>query len=343
MDFRLTDEQEMLASEVGKLLAATCTGADLRRLLDSGEAIDRGRWGQILVMGLPGVMGPEEAGGAGLGAVEMALIAIACGHVALPEPLVEHAGVAVPMLVAACADLEKALFGSRIAVGHPVNPFVADADSAAALLLADGEDVHLVPREQVTLSRRDSIDPFRRLFAVEWSPTPATRIGGAALWEQGFEHGALFAAAQLLGLAQRAVDMSVAYTKDRQQFGKPIGSFQAVKHYLASAQVKIEFARPVILAAAAMPASARISHAKLAATAAADAATHAAVQVHGAMGFSWEVDVHFLLKRSLALGQAWGTPAFHRARVADHMLSAPLGADRTFGIQHSEETRREAA
>lgn len=345
MDFRLTDEQEMLASEVGKLLAATCTGADLRRLLDSGDAIDRGRWGQILVMGLPGVMGPEEAGGAGLGAVEMALIAMACGHVALPEPLVEHAGVAVPMLVAASADLEKPLFGSRIAVGHPVNPLIADADSAAALLLADGDDVHLVPREQVTLTRHESIDPFRRLFAADWTPSPATRIGGAALWDMALDHGALFAAAQLLGLAQRAVDMSVAYTKDRQQFGKPIGSFQAVKHHLANAQVKIEFARPVILAAAAdMPrASTRISHAKLAATAAADAATHAAVQVHGAMGFSWEVDVHFLLKRSLALGQAWGTPAFHRARVAAHIVSAPLGADRTFDIPHSEEIRREAA
>lgn len=343
MDFRLTDEQEMLAGEVAKLLAATCTGADLRRLLDSGEAIDRGRWGQMLVMGLPGVMGPEEAGGAGLGAVEMALIATACGYAALPEPLVEHAGVAVPMLVAAGADLDKALFGSRIAVGHPIHPLVADADSAAALLLADGDDVHLVPREMVGLTRHASIDPFRRLFAVEWTPTPATRIGGAALWEQALDHGALFAAAQLLGLAQRAVDMSVAYTKEREQFGKPIGSFQAVKHHLANAQVKIEFARPVILAAATMPASARVSHAKLAATAAADAATHAAVQVHGAMGFSWEVDVHFLLKRSLALGQAWGTPAFHRARVAEHIVSAPLGADRTFDAPPSEEVRREAA
>ncbi|MBO9696919.1 MAG: acyl-CoA/acyl-ACP dehydrogenase [Sphingopyxis sp.] len=343
MDFRLTDEQEMLASEVAKLLAATCTGADLRRLLESGEAIDRGRWGQILVMGLPGVMGPEEAGGAGLGAVEMALIATACGYAALPEPLVEHAGVAVPMLAAAGADLEKALFGSRIAVGHPVNPLVADADSAAALLLAVGDDVHLVQRAQVTLTRHDSIDPFRRLFAIDWSPTPGTRIGGAALWAQALDHGALFAAAQLLGLAQRAVDMSVVYTKDRVQFGKPIGSFQAVKHHLANAQVKIEFARPVILAAAASPGSVRVSHAKLAATAAADAATHAAVQVHGAMGFSWEGDLQFLLKRSLALGQAWGTPAFHRARVAGHILSAPLGADRTFDAPASEEGRREAA
>lgn len=344
MDFRLTDEQEMLASEVGKLLAETCTGADLRRLLGSAAAIDARRWDQIVAMGLPGAMAPENMGGAGLCAVEMALIATACGYVALPEPLVEHAGVAVPMMVAAGADIGSALLGSRIAIGHPANPLIADADSADALLLADGDAVHLVPAEQVKLTRHDSIDPFRRLFAVEWLASSETQIGSETLWSQAFEHGALFAAAQLLGIAQRAVDLSVAYTKDRQQFGKPIGSFQAVKHHLANAQVKIEFARPVILAAAAAPsAQARISHAKLAATAAADAATHAAVQVHGAMGFSWEVDVHFLLKRSLALGQAWGTPAYHRARIADHIGSSTLGADCTFTAGDGGEARREAA
>jgi alkylation response protein AidB-like acyl-CoA dehydrogenase len=347
MDFRLTDEQQMLAMMVGDMLAGTCTGADLRHLLDSGDPRDAKRWRQIVALELPGTMAPEKAGGSGLGQVEMALIAIACGYAALPEPLVEHAGVAVPMLTAAGVDLDGALTGETIAVGHPVNPLVADADTAAALLLADGPSVHLVPAGQVILVRRPSIDPFRRLFDVEWIPTAATRIGGGSLWDAALEHGALFVAAQLLGLAQRAIDLSVVYATDRHQFGKPIGAFQAVKHHLANAQVKVEFARPVVLAAAAMPPSplarARVSHAKLAATAAAEAATHAAVQVHGAMGYSWEVDVHFLLKRSLALGQAWGTPAFHRARVAEHVLAAPLGADRTFDTDPARELRSAAA
>ena len=347
MDFRLTDEQQMLATMIGEMLAENCTGADLRRLLDSGEARDAARWEQIVALGLPGTMAPEKAGGSGLGQVEMALIAIACGNAALPEPLVEHAGVVVPMLATAGVDLDGALAGETIAVGHPVNPLVADADTATALLLADGPSVHLVPAGQAMLVRRPSIDPFRRLFEVEWTPTAATRIGGKSLWDAGFEHGALFTAAQLLGLAQRAIDLSVAYAADRQQFGKPIGAFQAVKHHLANAQVKIEFARPVVLAAAAMPPSplarARVSHAKLAAAAAAEVATHAAVQVHGAMGYSWEVDVHFLLKRSLALGQSWGTPAFHRARITEHVLATPLGADRTFDAGPARELRSAAA
>lgn len=352
MDFRLTEEQEMLTETVEALLRESCGSADLRRMLDESAARDTQRWDAIVAMGLPGVMAPENLGGSALGATEMALVATACGYWLLPEPLVEQAGVVLPML----AELDEALAarviaGEIVAIGHPVHPFVADADSAVALLLADGEAIHLVPREAVTLVRQPSFDPFRRLFRVDWTPSAATRIGhgsaAQALWDTALDRGALFGGAQLLGIAQRAVDMAAAYAKERQQFGKSIGGFQAVKHLLANAQIKIEFARPVVLAAAASDVSghnrARISHARLAAAAAADVATHAAVQVHGAMGFSWEVDVHFLLKRATALGQAWGTAAFHRQRVAAHVLSAQLGPDCTFGAASQREMHHEVA
>lgn len=350
MEFRLGEEQEMLAETVAGLLGEICTGADLRRLLDSGAARDDARWQALVEIGLTGLAAPESAGGAGLGPVEMALVAIACGAAALPEPLVEHAGVAVPMLTGDW--LARAVAGETVAVGHPVNPFVADADTAAALILANGHEVHLVPADAVTLRREESFDPFRRLFAVDWRPEACTRIAdgeeGRAMLDAMRDRGALYAAAQLLGLAQRAIDLSVAYTRDRQQFGKPIGSFQAVKHHLATAQTRVAFARPVVIAAAAQLAAAdahagvRIAHAKIAAAAAADVAAHAAVQVHGAMGYSWEVDVHFVLKRALALGQAWGTPAQHRATIAQHVLHHALGPDCTFG-QHFEETMLEPA
>ncbi|MEP6784489.1 MAG: acyl-CoA dehydrogenase [Sphingomonadales bacterium] len=352
MDFRLTEEQEMLAETVGALLRESCTGTDLRRLLDSGAAVDQERWGQIVTMGLTGVMVSEALGGSNIGQVEMALIALDCGYWALPEPLVEQAGVVIPMLAglddALCA---RAVVGVCVAIGHPANPFVADADSAVALLLADGDALHLVRRQDVELTRQPSFDPFRRLFRVDWTPVPDTVIAqglaAKAALDAALDRGTLFAAAQLLGIAQRAIDMTADYAKERQQFGKPIGSFQAIKHHLANAQVKVEFARPVVLAAAAMAPSdlarTRISHAKLAAVAAADAATHAAVQIHGAMGFSWEVDVHFLLKRSLALGQAWGTTAFHKAHVANHILSASLGPDRTFDTSAQREFVHERA
>jgi alkylation response protein AidB-like acyl-CoA dehydrogenase len=145
----------------------------------------------------------------------------------------------------------------------------------------------------------------------------------------------------MLGLAQRSIDMAVAYAKDRTQFGKPIGSYQAVKHLLATAQVKVEFARPVVHAAAAelplgnFAAKTRIAHAKLAAAEAADLAARTAVQVHGAMGMTWEVDVHFFLKRALALKTAWGTPAAHMATVIERMTAEPTGPAFTFASEVS--------
>ena len=149
----------------------------------------------------------------------------------------------------------------------------------------------------------------------------------------------MLAAAQLVGLGQRCIDLAVTYAKERQQFGKPIGSYQAVKHLIATAQVQIEFARPVVHAASAelplgtLAAQARVSHAKIAAGEAADLAARTAVQVHGAMGMTWEIDLHFYLKRVMALRNDWGTPAAHGARVLRRITSLPTGPDRTFASE----------
>ena len=349
MDFTFTDEQLMTAGVVRDLLADRCTGADLRRLMAEDAPRDAARWAALCDMGLTGVLVPESQGGLGLSELDFVLVAEECGRAALPEPLAEHAGVGAPLLAAlaaladaprAAAWLEKALSGeATVAVGHPANPFVADADTAGVLLLAHDGELHLLEPGEVTLTRRPSIDPFRRLFDAAWRPSPATRVGdrpaAGSLLDLAFDRGALFAAAQALGLAQQAVDMAAAYARERIQFGKPIGAYQAVKHHLATCQVKIEFARPVVHAAAAQIgrqdvfSRARISHAKLAATAAADLAARTAIQVHGAMGYSWEVDAHFYLKRALALQGAWGDERFHRARVAARGALTP---DQTFAI-----------
>ena len=170
----------------------------------------------------------------------------------------------------------------------------------------------------------------------EWDSIPADAKDAEAALAAALDRGALFAAAQMQGLAQRCVDLGVAYAKERQQFGKPIGSYQAVKHHLATAQVKIEFARPVLHAAAAqleqgdLYSRARISQAKLACADAADVAARTGIQVPGAMGYSWEVDVHFVLKRGIALTNWWGGTAFHRERVARRVFGRPLGPEHTF-------------
>ncbi len=340
MHFAFTEDQRAITEAAREMLLESCTPADLRRLLASGEAIDAERWATIREIGLLGIMAPEDKGGLGLGLIDLVGIAEAAGYVALPEPLVEQAGIAVPLLARLENDkgwLERVLAGEIVAIGHPANPFVADADSAGTLLLGHDDALHLLERSAVTLTRAESFDPFRRLFRVDWTPTAATRVGAG--WGDAGERGAVLAAAQMLGLGQRCIDMAVAYAKDRHQFGKPIGSYQAVKHLLATAQVKLEFARPVVHAAAAelplgnLAAKARVAHAQIAASEAADLAARTAVQVHGAMGMTWEADVHFFLKRALALKTAWGTPAGHMAQVIDRMRTLPTGPESTFASE----------
>ncbi|MDN2583331.1 acyl-CoA dehydrogenase family protein [Aquibium sp. ELW1220] len=349
MDFRFTEEQTMTAEAVKGLLADLCQPADLRRLMQVGAARDDRRWTALTGMGLAGALVPEEMGGLGLGAVDFVLVAEACGYAGLPEPLVENAGISLPLLAALAADrraatlLDRALAGDvTVATAHPANLFVAEADNAGALLVVRDDGVSLLEAGSVGLVRQDSVDPFRRLFTLAAMPAAAPVAGASdarAAVDLAFDRGALFTAAQLLGIAQRAVDLAVAYAKERQQFGKPIGSYQAVKHMLSTVQVRIEFARPVVHAAAAQLANAdafsraRISHARLAAGEAADLACRTAVQVHGAMGYSWEVDVHFFLKRALALASWWGDARFHRERVAARVFDRPLGADQTFASE----------
>jgi alkylation response protein AidB-like acyl-CoA dehydrogenase len=338
MHFAFTEDQLAITEAAREMLVESCTPADLRRLVASGEPLDAARWATIRDMGLLGICVPEDKGGLGLGLIDLVGIAEAAGYVALPEPLVEQTGIVVPLLVGLGDDkgwLERMLAGGIVAIGHPANPFVAGADSAGALLLDHEGEAHLVERTALTLTRKESFDPLRRLFCAGWSPSALTRIGG---WGDTAERGMVLQAAQMLGLGQRCIDMAVAYAKDRHQFGKPIGSYQAVKHLLATAQVKIEFARPVVHAAAAeLPlgnpaAKSRIAHAKIAAADAAELAARTAVQVHGAMGMTWEADVHFFLKRALALKNAWGTPAAHIATLIDRMRTLPTGPDFTFAV-----------
>lgn len=339
MHFAFTDDQIAITEAARDFLISTTDSRELRRIQQNDRAVDQNRWETILDLGYLSLLGPEAAGGLGLSLIDLIGVAEAAGYVALPEPLIEQAGVAIPLLAElrdARGWLERAIAGEIVAVGHPANPFVADADSAAALLLDHQGEVHLVERGAVTLTRVESFDPLRRLFHVDWTPSPATHVGE---WGRTAERGMVLAAAQLIGLGQRCIDMAVAYAKDRQQFGKPIGSYQAIKHLVATAQVAIEFARPVVQAAAAelplgnLASQARAAHAKLAAAQAADLAARTAVQVHGAMGMTWEVDVHFFLKRVLALKTAWGTPAGHTATVIERLTAAPTGPDMTFASE----------
>jgi alkylation response protein AidB-like acyl-CoA dehydrogenase len=300
-------------------------------------------------MGLTGVLVPEAHGGLGLSEVDFVSIAEACGFVALPEPLLDTALTGAALLrdaghAALAAEwLPRVAAGdARLAVGHPINLLVADAHVADLLLLADGDAIRAVPRDAVTLTANESLDPSRRLFRVDCPAGAGTLLASGdrarTLLAAALNRGALGAAAQCLGVTQRLVELAVAYTRDRQQFGQAIGSFQAVQHLMANVAVKLEYAKAPLARAAfeiargGSRADVAVSHARIVATEAALLAARNVIQVHGAMGYTWEIDVHVFAKRAWVLDAAWGDRAFHKQRVADFVLAdgAPIGAGATF-------------
>jgi alkylation response protein AidB-like acyl-CoA dehydrogenase len=284
--------------------------------------------------------------------LDFVLLAQECGYVALPEPLVHSALVAVPMLLEiggelAAQWLPKIAAGeAKVVVGLSQNLVVEDAHIADLLLLQQGDTLVAATADQVALRHNESIDPSRKLFTVDVLPgaiTVATGAVAATLLGNALNRGALGCAAQALGLAQRMIDLTVKYTSERQQFGKPIGSFQAIKHHMANVAVRLEYAKAPTQRAAYIVAAGQgvasyaatgraVSHAKLVACEAANLAAKNCHQAHGAMGYTWEVDLHIFMKKAWALANTWGDAGFHKSRVADSIFApgAVLGAGATF-------------
>jgi alkylation response protein AidB-like acyl-CoA dehydrogenase len=230
-----------------------------------------------------------------------------------------------------------------VAVSHPATPLVEDAHVADLLLLARSDEaIFAVPREAARITPQPANDPSRKLASVTFEERRAQLVArgerARALQDAALDRGALACAAQALGACDRMLELAVAYTSERRQFGKPIGSFQAVKHMLASAKVKLEYARPVVMRAAHSVAhgsaqrALHVSMAKLVAIEAAQFAARQALQCHGAIGYTWEQDLHLWMRRAWSLGQAWGRAPLHLARVRGAVLDGalPIGPGETF-------------
>ncbi len=347
MDFTFTGEQAEMAETFARLLAEICAPAELRVTAEAKPSAREDRWARMVELGVFGVLAPEAAGGLGLADTDFVLLAQEAGFAALPENFVEHAGIGVPLLAGiagpgAAELLAGAAAGALQLAVCPQGAPALNAARADVLLVEHEDEVHAVPRERAELAPLRSIDTTRQLAEVKFEPGPSTRLvdaaAGRALWAVARRRGAVYTAAQLCGLASRMTALAVAYSAERKQFGKPIGSNQAVKHLLANVAVRSEFAKPVVYAAAffinavSRRAEVYASHAKLAASDAADLAARNAFQVHGAMGYSWEVDLHFYMKRCWALTGAWGDRNFHALRVQSALFEdgIALGPDQVF-------------
>jgi alkylation response protein AidB-like acyl-CoA dehydrogenase len=326
MFFGLSDEARELREGVRDVLAGACTPVTVRAAWPEGDRsrVDR-LWEALGELGLLGLLVPESDGGLELGPLVAVAALEEAGWAGVPGPLVETVTVVAPTLAAAgSALLPEVLAGrARVAVqtGRDAVPYAATAD--AVLQLGDG--VRLLARDDAKLEPVDTVDGSRALATVVGEGTPLAADAELLLPRLG-------TAAFLLGLARRQVDLTVAYVKDRQQFGVAVGSFQALKHPLADAVVGTEFAWPAVLRAAQSiadgdpEADLHVAMAKLLASESAYRVSRVCLQAHGAIGYTTEYDLHLFGKRTWALAADWGSPAQLRSELATRLDLNPRSA-----------------
>jgi alkylation response protein AidB-like acyl-CoA dehydrogenase len=289
MDFRLTPEQTGFAQALTDLMRRADSVKVARAWAAGDSAPGLALWHRLAEQGVTALVVPEQDGGPGGTPVDLCVAFEVLGHELAVGPWIESAAL-VPQPT-----------GEPVTAAVPdLAPFALDADVARLLAGTVG-------------AQRASVDTTRRLFEVVGAAPDL--VDAAAL-----DRAALACAAELLGCGERLLADSVAYVKQRSQYGRPIGSYQAVKHQLADVRIALDFARPVVFGAALgdVPASA----AKLAAGEAAYLASRVGLQVHGAIGYTAEYDLGLWINRVRALLGAWGSPAHHRARLAARLQEA---------------------
>ena len=308
MRFGFSADQLGFRDAFRELLERECTPQVVR------EAHDAGLWKRVGEMGVLGLRRELDE-------IDLVLLLEEAGRALLPGPFLATAAVGVPALAEAGESewLDRVASGDAVlTVGVHGEP-VAFAEMADVFVLGSDRDLHVVPRDRVRLEPARSFSLARPTHHVLWEPSDSTRIDATV--EEAYERAVFAAAAEAVGVASKLVDMAASYAKEREQFGVPIGSFQAVKHLLANALVKLEFARPAVYAAAwaiatDQPGRQRgVSMAKALASDAAMLAARNALQVHGAIGYTEEHDLHLWLKAAWALSLTYGDAAHHRERV----------------------------
>ncbi len=326
MDFDFNDEQREIRSTAHEFIASRFKPEKVRELAESNSPYDDATWQEMRDLGWTGIAIAEEHGGQGLGPVELVILQEELGYACAPSPFIANA-FAGALIESAGSDEQKARWLPGIASGESRGsteltndpyPIAGAAQGSSVLVLSDGNGAKLVPTGEAELERLDMIDSTRAYFRVgaeggdplPGDIKPATNLGAVAL------------AAELVGVAQRALDMSVEYAKEREQFDRPIGAYQAVSHRLAGMLWDVEEARSLTYYAAwaaqsspdDLPLAAAMAKAR--ASDAATSVTHDAIQTLGGIGFTWEHDIHFFLKRARLGAQMLGSAEAHRDRVA---------------------------
>ncbi|WP_405925081.1 acyl-CoA dehydrogenase family protein [Streptomyces sp. NBC_00035] len=300
MDFQLDDDQRALKAGVRELLTARFGHEGLRAAVDNGPALDRILWRELGEAGFFALRLPESDGGVGLGLPEAVLAFEEAGRVLLPGPLV------ATHLAAGTVD--------GAATGETV---VAAVDGELVEWLAEAD---VVRGDAAGAEPLRSVDPLTPLHRVPASgePDPAAVLRTSLLPSVLLS---LLTAAEQLGTAARVCELAVQHARTREQFGQPIGAFQAVKHLCAQMLVRVEVARAAVYAAAVTADPLDVAAARLLADEAAVRGARDCLQVHGGMGFTWEADVHLYLKRAWVRTQRTGGATQSEDALADDLLA----------------------
>ena len=333
MNFDFTDDQQAIKRTARDFLADRLKPERWREFAESG-AYDDSVWGEMAELGWPGIHLGEDSGGQGLGAVELAILMEELGYALTPSPFFATASASL-VIAHAGSDAQRERWLPRLASGEAagtvglvtdgVAPMVPDADRADVVVLVDGLSGMIVASGAAEITEQPTIDSTRRFSRVRASD--GEPLEGELM--PALDRIEVALAAELVGVAQRAMEMAVAYAKEREQFGRPIGTNQAVSHRCAQMLLEVESARSMTLYAAwtadhepeSLPLAA--SMAKAYASDAGSRVTTSSLQVHGGIGFTWEHDLHFFLKRAQTDAHLFGSPRSHRERVA---ALAGLGA-----------------
>ena len=329
MNFEYTDDQQAIKSTAHEFLENRMKPEKRRELAEAGK-YDDGLWNEMCELGWPGIFVGEEHEGQGLGILELCILQEELGYALAPSPFFSNAAAGL-VVQHAGSDEQKQRWLPGVASGAErgtvawvrdgVAPLVPDADSASFIVLLDGSSASVVEPGSVSVETVDTIDSTRRFSRVE------ANGGGESLDvadpSEALAPIATALSAELVGVAQRSMEMAVEYAKERQQFGRPIGAYQGVSHRCAQMMLEVESARSVTLyagwASDHEPESQDLasSMAKAYASDAGWRVTAAALQVHGGIGFTWEHDLHFFLKRAKTDAHLFGTASQHRERVAE--------------------------
>jgi alkylation response protein AidB-like acyl-CoA dehydrogenase len=291
MDFRLTPEQTGFAQSLTELMTKADSVAAARSWAEGDHEPGFSLWKRLADQGVTALVVPEDEGGLGGTPVDLVVAFEVLGHHLAVGPWIESAALAPQVegeMVTAAVDT--------------VTPYALDADVARLLSGTAGDPVF-------------SVDTTRRLFRVE--STDADRAESRSFDDHALDLATLACAAELLGCGERLLTDSVTYVGQRKQYGRSIGSFQAIKHALADVRIALDFARPLVHGAAVNLDHTSVSAAKIGAGDAATLAARTALQVHGAIGYTAEFDLGLWINRVRALVGAWGDASYHRGRIAE--------------------------